>query len=437
MKSQSRSASIRRRRLGTWWGKRRIDALEILGPKAGPEPRRRHLARVERAAAEAVTPLRRWKGISARSYETYTNGPNVVRLQRLVELIPERTRILDVGIGFGYVSGILMRECNAAYYCGVDLRQTYLDATTSMLEANDLSPDSVVLEILDVYDVTAELLDRHSPELILLLEVLEHVPNPAEALRIVSAAAKTGTQLLFTVPLFGRLEGVWGHLSMFDRGRLEEICSSAGLRIDRAEPVANHWAMVVATVERRPPGRGGTSDSDAAYSFEALATDGAPDDYRRPADDAEVALTPRRAYIECAVSVPADHAEPAAGGLRFAVRDPTVLRLELELEPPTGARWLEVRGTTATGEVRVSWVAGKSRRPVEGQRTTFVLKPGRRSKSLGPVEVDPAGVRWIEVVVGVAPGERIELKLYRAAWISDPPGDSRIKRALRARFVAD
>lgn len=422
--------------LSRWIGKRRVDFLEVVGAKRGPAPRRRWIQRNEQRAEAEVVPLRKWERISDRSYATYTAGANVVRLRRLLELVPDGARILDVGIGFGYVSGILVRDRCPSHYCGVDLKQSYLDATTSMLEENDLPDERINLDVLDVYELSPEFIGEHRPDLILLLEVLEHVPDPALALRKISAACPRGTQVLFTVPLHGRLEAVWGHLSLFERSRLERLCSQAGMKIERLEPVASTWALVVATTDGDAAGQDDPG-AESAYSFTSLSTRLAAGEYRRPDENAVVEIRPGRAYLSCAVSAPEGARTPITGGFRFEAEDPGLLRIELEVEPPDEGCRLAVRGLDADGVERLSWTADVERDQPSAARTTYLLKPGRRSKSLGPLATDPQGVRWIEIVTELEPGCSASMKLYRAAWVTRGGDGRRLKHALRARLAAD
>jgi SAM-dependent methyltransferase len=416
------SKPIPPRPIRTWWGKRRIDALEILGQTPGENLTRRRRKRELVQASADVAPLGKWGAISQQSYDVYTRGPNLVRLKRLVDHVPPRSRLLDIGIGYGYVTGVLLRDTEPAYYCGVDLKDTYLEATRKMIKANELDPSPVELEVLDLYEVTSDFLRRHNPDLILLLEVLEHVSDPHKALSTLAAVAGAGTQLLFTVPLYGRLEGVWGHLSLFDRDRLERICDASGLQIDRAEPIANQWAMVVASVLPGETKAREDEPNPEAYSFVTIPTDGDPQEYRRPADEAEVSAVPRRAYIDCEIAMDGGAEGPGQGGIRLPVSAPGIMRLELSLEPPDGAGSLSIRGLTAEGEVKLHWRAGGAGRRFDGTRTTYVLKPGRNSRALRPIgAADPSEVRWLEVVVELDPGERVELKLHRAAYVQRRP----------------
>src|SRR5690606_12630269 len=63
------------------------------------------------------------------------------------------------------------------------------------------------------------------------------------------------SDLLFSAPLHGRLESVWGHVTVFDVHRLRSMIKRARLVVHHVEPVANTWVMVVASRERAPSQR--------------------------------------------------------------------------------------------------------------------------------------------------------------------------------------
>src|SRR5699024_2685891 len=73
--------------------------------------------------------------------------------------------------------------------------------------------------------------------------------------KILADVLPEGADLLFSVPLFGRLESVWGHLSVFDVARLKRMLAGAGLIAHHVEPVANTWTFVVASKSSEPSER--------------------------------------------------------------------------------------------------------------------------------------------------------------------------------------
>ncbi len=107
-------------------------------------------------------------------------------------------------------------------------------------------------EIGDLYDLTRDRLDELGATFVICCEVLEHVPDAEKALKVLADALPDGAELLFSVPLHGRLEGVWGHVSVFDAARLKQMLDGAGLYAHHVEPLANTWSLVVAS---RAPSR--------------------------------------------------------------------------------------------------------------------------------------------------------------------------------------
>jgi hypothetical protein len=86
-------------------------------------------------------------------------------------------------------------------------------------------------------------------------EVLEHLSDPEKALRALADALPDGADLIFSVPLYGRLEAVWGHCTVYDVARLRSMCEAAGLYVHHVEPLANTWNYVVASRGPEPSAR--------------------------------------------------------------------------------------------------------------------------------------------------------------------------------------
>jgi SAM-dependent methyltransferase len=258
-----------------------------------------------------VPPLRRWERIPERTFARHIRGGNAVRVARVRDLVPAGRRILDIGVGHGYVAGVLLRDRRPSHYAGVDLREARTDATRAMIEANDLGDRPVELVVRDIFDVDEDFWRHHDPETVLLLEVLEHLSDPAAALCAIAAAVRPGTEVLFTVPLCGRLERVWGHRSVFDRRRLERLCRQAGVVIERAEPLQSTWSLILARAAGEPASSP-RSEPDAGYTFSRVRV--GPDEVRPD------------------------------GGVRLRMPNPRVVRLDVSLEPSAGARRLRIQG---------------------------------------------------------------------------------------------
>ncbi len=412
--ARSRASELRRR-LRVAGGLARIELHERVSEQAA-----RRLSSVSRRwaiarATRRVAPLRRWHQISKDAFARYSTGGSAVRLSRLIDLVPPGSRIVDIGIGPGYVTGVLVRDLRPARYYGVDLRESFTEATRAMIEANDLGDRAVELYVSDIFDLDRDFWRRCDPEIVLLLEVLEHLPDPAAALRTIATRVRPRVTILLTVPLFGRLDRVWGHRSAFDRSRLQRICREAGLRIERAEPLHGTWSLVVATATgpSAPP----PSSPEPGYTFRRVQIRGPAAAYRRPGDGPNVELDSSGRPVRCVVR-PTDGTSD--GGIRLSVPNPRVVRLDLAIEPPAGARRLRVRGLDRSGSVRLEWVGDGGQAGLRG-RATYVLRPGKRA---GPLVASrggsPRGVAWIELSVEPEPGTEVTLTLHRAAYLEAP-----------------
>ena len=108
--------------------------------------------------------------------------------------------------------------------------------------------------------VDQEWVARRRPDIALCFEVLEHVPNAESALRTIVDSLPEGCEIAFSVPLHGRLEEVFGHLSIFDAQRVAAMTEAAGLDLVSAEPLCNRWTLVVG--RKRPADARGAAAAD-------------------------------------------------------------------------------------------------------------------------------------------------------------------------------
>jgi SAM-dependent methyltransferase len=143
---------------------------------------------------------------------------------------PDRRAVLDIGCGNGQrlleleVAGC--RDLHGVEPSAGAAEQARLGTTasihTGLLEQAPLPKDHF--------------------DLIIMNQVLEHVPSPTNSLRDVCGMLKPGGELYLTVPNFGSLESSWfgphwsglqvpAHLHHFTREPLRKLIEGAGLRV--------------------------------------------------------------------------------------------------------------------------------------------------------------------------------------------------------------
>lgn len=229
-----------------------------------------------------LAPLERWKGFSEVRHRAHQRKNEQARFRRLLDYVLPDDRIFDVGCGLGYVAGILLRDGGISSYCGIDVGAHRVKVARQMAEHCEFADRPVHLEPLSVFDLTADFMRPHRPTLILVLEVLEHLHNPQEALETVARAAPPDASILFSVPMLGRLETCKGHLSTFDADRLIDLCQGANLIAQQVEPIRNTWTFVLAAPEtadlsrvmarckQNPPGASRQTEEDGNPEADAV-----------------------------------------------------------------------------------------------------------------------------------------------------------------------
>ena len=418
---------LRDRVLATSW--QYLDVIERLG--AGPTGRL--LAeRIEAERAQAgvkLPPLERWPSLPERSYGTYVGGTNPVRMARLLDFVQAGDRVLDIGIGYGYVTSVLARTGLLEHYCGIDLTDRYITTAREGLEFNRLPSENVHLEVGDLYELSAEWVERHRPNLVFLLEVLEHVPDTQAGLKTLADALAPGTSVLFTVPTIGRLEGVWGHRSLFDQQRIRQLCEGAGLTIQYVEPLHNVWTLVMASTTPEIPSR----LLAAAAAPTPIPAPAPEHDYvfrdvelKRPSDVFRRTGRPKRGRalvkrtregVRCEVSPTPGQDAPYYGGIAIEVDAPGIVRLQVEYESLGNVEAVFVDGYEGDTRVgRWKWVVADA--PTSDDVVVHVLKPrgGGRFKPVG--RIDAARIERLELYVELKGGAgETAFVLRRAAYV--------------------
>jgi SAM-dependent methyltransferase len=422
-------------------GWRAVELLERLDHGPSMRALAEQLSAEAAHAAATLVPLARWQGLGESSYRTYLGGPNQVRIRRVLDLVQAGDRVVDVGIGFGYLTAVLVRSGLLAHYCGIDIEDRYVRSARQALQAHGLAQEDVQLEVRSLYDVTPGWMAAHRPTLVTLLEVLEHVPDAEGALRVLADAVEPGTAIVFTVPMLRRLEGVWGHASVFDRGRIEDLCDAAGLTLQLVEPIHNTWALVMAT---REPGvsprllhvlRASSPRAEPAargYRFEDVPPQAA--DPRARSRAATIALEPSGDGLRCTVTAtrPWRLRRAAIGGVGLPVRAPEILRLQVAYDDADAIAAVRLEALAAGGERVGSWKWALTSRNRPGDKPiTHVIRDtsSGRFTRIGPAQLERA--ERIELSIALrARSRHAAVRLLRAAYL---PGAAAADKAAPPR----
>jgi 2-polyprenyl-3-methyl-5-hydroxy-6-metoxy-1,4-benzoquinol methylase len=183
------------------------------------------------------------------------NKKNRLRFRRTLDFARRGEVVFDVGFGRGLLAAQLIKDRGVTTYHGIDIVDRYVPIATDLFQVNGLSLDSLNLEVGDLYQLTKEHIAATGATFVICCEVLEHVPDAELALKTLADALPDGADLLFSVPMHGRIEGAWGHVSVFDVARLKSMLEGAGLFAHHVEPLANAWSLVVASRDPGPSRR--------------------------------------------------------------------------------------------------------------------------------------------------------------------------------------
>ena len=340
---------------------------------------------------------------------------NRLRYRRTMDFAQPGDRVFDVGFGRGYLAAQLIKERGVEAYHGIDVVQGYLKSALGLFETNGLSDAEIDLEIGDLFELTREKVEGTGATLMICCEVLEHVDDAELALRTLADALPDGADLLFSVPLHGRMESTWGHLSVFDVARLKEMLDGAGLHAHHVEPLSNAWTLVVASRSPEPSqrvrnasGRPPTRVSAPLVSSRTFLRIDAKD---MTAVGSRTRLEPDAKdgdKVSCSIT--------AEGGVSFPVEGLEAVRVLFDVPEPEQLLRFEVtahEGDRLAGQW--SWTPKKGALVKGVQR--FSMRPGEKGLSFnaGPHH-DVRNADRVEVRVHAAPGATTEFG-FKAAFL--------------------
>jgi methionine biosynthesis protein MetW len=170
----------------------------------------------------------------------YQRAENAIVLQRVLAVLPPEGRVLDVGCG----SGVLLAQLqgHAGYRAGVELSGTAAAAAS-------LVADEVVNAPVDGHLP----FEAGSFDVVVCADILEHLPEPAASLTLLSEFCRPGGAVVISVPNVANwqarlrlLRGIWryeavglfdtGHLRFLTRETLFELVAESGLEVESCVP---------------------------------------------------------------------------------------------------------------------------------------------------------------------------------------------------------
>jgi len=174
-------------------------------------------------------------------------GPFVMRFKRLAErakvdtyrpFVAAHARVLDVGCGDGH----LLAELRGA--CDFPLELEGVDFSPVAAEAAERAGFKVHQGRVETLELPARAFD-----LIIMNQLIEHMPDPLAVLRVMKRALRPGGHLLIETPNIESLDArlfrrrYWGgyhlprHFHLFDRRTLAQLVERAGLAVVVRRPL--------------------------------------------------------------------------------------------------------------------------------------------------------------------------------------------------------
>ena len=110
--------------------------------------------------------------------------------------------VLDLACGVGYGSA-MMAESGAASVSGVDISQEAIDEATESFQADNLRYYCSDYRLLktDAVPVALRTAYERGFDVVVSLETIEHLPDPADLVRVLHAGLRPGGILIASVPV--------------------------------------------------------------------------------------------------------------------------------------------------------------------------------------------------------------------------------------------
>lgn len=138
-------------------------------------------------------------------------------------------KVLEIGCGIGNLTGHLRTACRELI--GVDVSDFYLRHLRIDF------PDMKFFNY-DVSDPAIAAIENEGIEVVVAVNVLEHVKNDLQALKNAYSLLKPGGRLILFVPalswLYGTMDESLSHYRRYDRGELEGKVTAAGFKVERS-----------------------------------------------------------------------------------------------------------------------------------------------------------------------------------------------------------
>lgn len=393
----------------------------------------------ERATRD-LQPLQTGSMVTEQVGRMYQSPSNWTRFRRTLDFVRPGERLFEIGIGRGYLAGMFLREARLSGYRGIDLDPDNVLATRQTLELNGLI-DRAEVSQGDLYDLTRAQVDESGADLVVCCEVIEHVPDPEAAVRTLADALPDGAELLISVPLLGRLEGVWGHVALFDAQRVRAMVTSAGLVPHAVDVVDNTWVFVLASKDDKPSERATVAtrgpvdplalappDPQLARALRAIdLTTAAPSRWNKRLARADIREQDGQILCELTGEPAVKRGEQQGqyGGVRIPVTAPLGLRLELGLDDIDAVQAFYVDAYAGAQRVaRWKWLPAEHR--PQADPATFVLRKGNRGRNFRPIRVDEnlPSADSFDVFVELTPGSTAKFRITRAAVLTGLPESS-------------
>ena len=163
------------------------------------------------------------------------------RLETLVQLLrlQDGARVLDAGCGSGWLAERC--RCAGAHVAAMDI------GLKGVSGAKGRFPSLASFQVGDLYHLPFK---NAYFDVLILSEVVEHLEDIPAALTEAARVLKLGGRLLISVPYrekiiehlcihCNHLTPANAHLHSFDEESLAQLCQTAGLEVERVQPLAN------------------------------------------------------------------------------------------------------------------------------------------------------------------------------------------------------
>ena len=181
--------------------------------------------------------LKPWSTIRNDTWRIFHDWANVERIAKVLDQISVHENILELGCGYGYLAGVLIKNRDPLWYVGVDIDPKAILSCNGMLTVNKLSGNNSFI----LGDAIKILNYAQKPSVVLCVETLEHVADYNSLIHTAFSFLDSTNRAIISVPRYNIMTKVKGHINNFKNDFFPVLFEKNNFQLINTQNVCNMW----------------------------------------------------------------------------------------------------------------------------------------------------------------------------------------------------